>query len=171
MTTSYLVRRGDHTDRVSVLEDRGDSALLQIGDRQVVVQLRRLPDGRWLIRDDRDQRLLRSFEERGELVLVDHSAQHRFGVEDERAQWLRGAAGAHGHGGGSIKASMPGRVVRVPVKVGDIVPPQGVVAVLEAMKMENDVRSAGGGVVKAVLVREGQAVEAGQLLVSLEAVS
>lgn len=169
MSTAYLVRRGDHTDRVTVLEDRGDALLLQIGDRQLQVQLRQLPDGRWRISDGAQQRLLRAFDERGQTVLVDGSAQRRFEVQDERAQWLRGAAGAHGHGGGSIKASMPGRVVRLPVQVGDIVPPQGVVAVLEAMKMENDVRSLGGGVVKAVAVREGQAVEAGQLLVTLEA--
>lgn len=169
MVSSYLVHRGDQHDRVSVLEDRGDSALLQIGDRQIEVQLRRLPDGRWAIRRGDEQRLLRSYAERGELVLVDHSTQHRFRVEEERDQWLRGAAGAHGHGGGVIKASMPGRVVRIPVKVGDIVEPHGVVAVLEAMKMENDVRSLSGGVVKTVAVQEGQAVEAGQLLVSLEA--
>ena len=44
----------------------------------------------------------------------------------------------------------------------------GVVAVLEAMKMENDVKAPGGGRVVAVAVQEGAAVEAGALLVQLE---
>ncbi|MSP90432.1 MAG: biotin/lipoyl-binding protein [Myxococcales bacterium] len=74
-------------------------------------------------------------------------------------------------GSGRILASMPGRVVRVPVQVGDVVPPNGVVAVLEAMKMENDVRSPAGGRVVQVAVQEGVAVEAGALLVQLEAAS
>jgi pyruvate carboxylase subunit B len=64
---------------------------------------------------------------------------------------------------------MPGRVVRVPVAVGDVVAPGTVVAVLEAMKMENDVKSPGGGKVVAIAVSEGAAVEAGALLVQLEA--
>jgi biotin carboxyl carrier protein len=63
---------------------------------------------------------------------------------------------------------MPGRVVRLSVAVGDIVAPGAVVAVLEAMKMENDVRSVGGGRVTAVVVQEGVAVESGALLVQLE---
>jgi biotin carboxyl carrier protein len=63
---------------------------------------------------------------------------------------------------------MPGLVVRLEVEPGQTLPPGAGVLVLEAMKMENEIRSPGGGRVKAVLVRPGQAVEKGQVLVEFE---
>lgn len=171
MSSDYLVHSAGRTATVTLLEDLGDRAVLQIDGRQWTLQVQQLPDGRWAVRSGETRRLLRNFAERGDLVVVDASTQHRFTVAEARSQWLRGAAGAKGAGGGAIKASMPGRVVRLPVHVGDLVPPGGVVAVLEAMKMENDVRSPGGGIVQSIAVQQGQAVEAGQLLATLEAIS
>jgi biotin carboxyl carrier protein len=67
-----------------------------------------------------------------------------------------------------IKASMPGKVVRLLAKPGDsIAPGQGIV-VLEAMKMQNEVRSTKAGVVKSLAVREGANVNAGDLLAIIE---
>jgi biotin carboxyl carrier protein len=169
MATEYLLQRGSESTAVTVLADRGDAVDVRIGDRTVTLAVARLPDGRWALADgDARRHLFRTFEERGERVVVAGCAQHRFMVEDARASWLRGGSGAKGGGGGRIKASMPGRVVRVPVAVGDTVTEGAVVAVLEAMKMENDVRAPIAGVVAEVGVSVGQAVEAGHLLVRLE---
>jgi len=63
-----------------------------------------------------------------------------------------------------IKAPMQGRVVKVPVKVGDKVEKGAVVLVLEAMKMENNIESPVSGVVKAIKVSEGDAVNADDIL-------
>jgi biotin carboxyl carrier protein len=63
-----------------------------------------------------------------------------------------------------LAAPMPGRVVRVLCEVGnDVAAGQGLV-VIEAMKMENEIRAPRAGRVREVAVREGQAVEAGALL-------
>ena len=62
---------------------------------------------------------------------------------------------------------MPGKVVKVLVAVGDEVKSGQGVVVVEAMKMENELKSPKDGKVKAVAVKEGQAVEAGQSLVTL----
>jgi len=70
----------------------------------------------------------------------------------------------------TLKAPMPGLVVRIQVEPGQTVAPGGALLVLEAMKMENELRAAAGGLVRAVLVGPGQAVEKGQALVELEAV-
>ncbi len=68
---------------------------------------------------------------------------------------------------GLVLAPMPGLVLRVEVEVGqEIVAGSGLV-VLEAMKMENEIRSSGPGRVKAVLVESGQAVEKGTPLVEV----
>ena len=68
----------------------------------------------------------------------------------------------------AIKSPMPGRIVRVLVGVGDRVTAWQPVVVVEAMKMENELRSPGDGVVKEVNVQEGAAIDAGVVLVVIE---
>ena len=63
---------------------------------------------------------------------------------------------------------MPGMVVKVLVKEGDHVKKGDALLILEAMKMENQVKSPGEGIVKAVRVKAGQAVESGDILVEFE---
>jgi pyruvate carboxylase subunit B len=62
---------------------------------------------------------------------------------------------------------MPGLVLRIPVSVGDAVGPGQGVLVLEAMKMENEIKAPAAGVVAAIAVRVGQAVEKGQVLLQM----
>ena len=71
-------------------------------------------------------------------------------------------------GSGDVKAAIPGRVLRVLAGPGDTVLQGQPVVVLEAMKMENDVRSPRDGVVRSVEVAAGQAVRAGQVLLRLD---
>ncbi len=91
-------------------------------------------------------------------------------VLDERTRHIRSLAAAPDRPSaiGLLKAPMPGLVVRLEVEPGQMVAAGGGVLVLEAMKMENELRSPAGGRVKAVLVRPGQAVEKGQALVEFE---
>jgi pyruvate carboxylase subunit B len=70
-------------------------------------------------------------------------------------------------GPGSVLAPMQGLIVKVPVKVGDDVKLGDVVAVLEAMKMQNDIVSTVSGKVKAVHVKEGEVVGPNQPLVNI----
>ena len=63
---------------------------------------------------------------------------------------------------------MPGLIVRVGVKPGDEVRAGQGLIVMEAMKMENELRAVAAGRVKAVLAQPGMAVEKGALLVELE---
>jgi biotin carboxyl carrier protein len=68
----------------------------------------------------------------------------------------------------AMAAPMPGRVVKVHVKVGDAVAARQGVVVVEAMKMENELRSPRAGTVKEVRVAQGALVEAGTVLVVIE---
>ena len=90
-------------------------------------------------------------------------------VIDERTKTIREMAGsgAAAVGPAPIVAPMPGMVVRVEVSEGDrVVAGQGI-AIVEAMKMENELRASGAGVVRRVHVRQGDAVEKDQVLVDL----
>ncbi len=81
----------------------------------------------------------------------------------------RGAdTGGSAHGEQKIVAPMPGRVVRVLVAEGDEVESRQPVIVVEAMKMENELRSPKAGRVREIAVAAGTSVEAGRVLVVID---
>jgi biotin carboxyl carrier protein len=80
----------------------------------------------------------------------------------------KGGGGATGAGPQRVLAPMPGKIVRVLVKAGDAVKARQGLVVVEAMKMENELRAARDGHVREVLAVEGQSVEAGAALVVVE---
>ena len=91
-------------------------------------------------------------------------------VVDERTraiQALTGKKGGSGRGG-TLKAPMPGLVIRVQVTEGQRVAVGAGLVVVEAMKMENELRATHPGVVKQVHVQPGAIVEKGAPLVTLE---
>jgi biotin carboxyl carrier protein len=91
-------------------------------------------------------------------------------IEVSLAEASRGAVAVRREAGGPsrVHAPMPGKLVRVLVRAGeDVGAGQGLV-VMEAMKMENEIRAPRAGRVKEAPVQEGQAVETGALLVLLE---
>jgi biotin carboxyl carrier protein len=75
-----------------------------------------------------------------------------------------GDAGSSRSGPQRLVAPMPGKVVRVLVKVGDAVIARQPLVVVEAMKMENELRAIADGVVLEIHAREGQSVDPGTLL-------
>ncbi|CAN5759631.1 hypothetical protein BH24ACI5_BH24ACI5_24620 [soil metagenome] len=76
--------------------------------------------------------------------------------------------GAGVHGEQPILAPMPGRVVRLLVSAGDDVAVRQPLVVVEAMKMENELRAPKAGRVKEVSVTPGMSVEAGRVLLVIE---
>jgi biotin carboxyl carrier protein len=80
----------------------------------------------------------------------------------------RGAAAQDAGGPSRLVAPMPGKVVRVLVQPGDAVTARQPLIVVEAMKMENELRAGRDGTVAEVHAREGQSIDAGALLVIVQ---
>lgn len=83
---------------------------------------------------------------------------------------LRGTGNGHDHGDGmaEIKTAMPGKVVRILVETGaDVAKGDGII-VVEAMKMQNELKSPKDGTVKDIRAAEGQTVNAGDVLIVIE---
>ncbi|MBA2683858.1 MAG: acetyl-CoA carboxylase biotin carboxyl carrier protein subunit [Gemmatimonadaceae bacterium] len=97
---------------------------------------------------------------------------HRYDAEalDSRARAIREmqASVAKPAGPAPLRAPMPGLIVQLRVKAGDMIAAGDGLVVMEAMKMENELRAPAAGKVKAVHVIVGAAVEKGALLVELE---
>jgi biotin carboxyl carrier protein len=91
----------------------------------------------------------------------------RIAITDPR-RWTQSSAAAHGHDRETIVASMPGKIVRVLVQPGETVAAGQGVIVIEAMKMQNEMKARRAGRVTAVPVRAGETVAAGAILATIE---
>ncbi len=105
---------------------------------------------------------------RGELLVSLYGRTVVVTVNGRRRR--RGGSDAAGHAAGaqSILTPMPGRVVRLLVETGDTVAARQPVVVIEAMKMENELRAPKAGTVKELTVTAGMSVEAGRVLMVIE---
>ena len=101
-------------------------------------------------------------------LLVNGQAYH-LKIEDEYDQLVRqlGLEVVKSQKVNEIKAPMPGLVLEVSVEVGQTIAKGDPLLILEAMKMENVIKSAGDGVVEEILIEKGAAVEKGALLIKL----
>jgi biotin carboxyl carrier protein len=106
-------------------------------------------------------------EERGGGLVV-HTGRNNWTakVTDPR-QWRRRGGTLEVEGRQQVVAPMPGKVVRVLAKAGDAVEAGQGLLVVEAMKMQNEIRSPKKGAIERLLVTEGQAVNAGDVLLTV----
>ena len=102
----------------------------------------------------------------GSVVVIDG---HRFEVEVRDPRRFRGKGAARGTGGlNRVTAPMPCKVVRVMVSAGAAVTAGHALMVVEAMKMQNELRAPRAGTVASIPVREGDTVAAGEVLAIIE---
>jgi biotin carboxyl carrier protein len=162
---------------------------VDVGGRPLVVDVSRIPggyavvvDGRRLVPDvvrigDRWSILL---EDRSYEIAITRSSGKTVAHVNGCPVPLTVVARRHRQGGERVArphsdkgprattAPMPGKIVKVLVKAGDIVVARQGLVVIEAMKMENELRSVGAGRVTEIRVTEGMSVEAGTVLLFVE---
>ena len=168
---------GDRVRTVNVVR-KGAMLHVMLDGRDYVVDARRLSDSAlsMLVQNGHDTQAVRSvdaaFAVRGDAGDLD---VHLLGLAIAVEVRQGGAFGrlkkeGPGHGGGPqrVTAPMPGKIVRVLVKPGDQVKTKQGLVVIEAMKMENELRAARDGRVREVSATEGQSVEAGAVLLVVE---
>ncbi|HEY0308183.1 MAG TPA: acetyl-CoA carboxylase biotin carboxyl carrier protein subunit [Acidobacteriaceae bacterium] len=103
----------------------------------------------------------------GRAVLLD-GKRLAYSVDDPRSLRARRSAGVDENGPVPIKSPMPGRVARVLAAAGDTVAAQQGILVIEAMKMQNEMKAPKAGTVVRISVAEGDTVTAGQVLAVVE---
>jgi biotin carboxyl carrier protein len=164
-----------------VTEKKGETqvvGLVELSESQYEITL----DGRTIHVDAaKSGRTIYSIIEDGKQfeVIVDEQGAHGFDVlvagqlfhlqaQDERSKLLTQTAQAVVTGPQRVLAEMPGKVVKIAAPVGTPVQEGQGVVILEAMKMENEIKSPVEGVVTEIGVSEGQTVESGALLFVVE---
>ena len=151
---------------VKVEAGEGGEYCLHLGSESTTVRAARVLAGSYSLIDASGRQ--RSIDIDGTLpelkLTIDGGAPVAVSVAD--AQSLESAAG-QASAVGDIRAAMPGKVVKVLCKVGEVVKLGQPLLIIEAMKMENELRAAGAGKVESIAVREGQTVDGGQSLLVL----
>lgn len=128
------------------------------------------------VRSDNGERVLRhpdgrptaawvGAEQRGERTIAIAGRDIVVRARRELDAWL--SAGDDAAGSGAVTVAMPGRVVKILAQVGEHVDKGQPVLIIEAMKMENEVKARRAGVVQVVNVVEGGSVEGGRVLMEI----
>ncbi len=127
-----------------------------------------LPDGRWSFRlGNRVFDLAVTADTEGWIV-TGRNGRQRILVRDPRKLYSGGLSREAAAGLQRVMAEMPGKVIRVIVQKGDHVRLDQPLLVLEAMKMQNEIRAPKSGVIRDITVAEGKTVTSGEFLLSLE---
>jgi biotin carboxyl carrier protein len=162
-----VIRCGEREERVRIARQAGGYRVEVGGIEHIVDSIVLAPGLRSLLIDGRQVEVALRPDGEGYAVSTP-TAEYSVEVADPLTHLARtGAGDRRSRGGGRISAYMPGRVVSMLVAEGQaVVAGQGLL-VLEAMKMQNEIRAEKAGIVAKVHVVEGQAVEGGDALLDL----
>lgn len=147
------------------LTQAGDRAIWRIDGQRLEADAAEVSDGIYSILING-----KSFEVRveslgAELRAIAGGREFKVVIQDER-EWRRNRAGSvEAEGRQQVLAPMPGKIVRVLVGAGDSVRAGQGLLVVEAMKMQNEIRAPKSGTIDRVRVVEGQTVNAGEVVV------
>lgn len=151
------------------LTDSGGEITAAIEGREYKLILSRPEPGVYLLKNDDSIYEVTVSDKAGDLNTVLNGIDTEIRIIDPRQ--FRGAGssdGAMNDGKAEIKTAMPGKVVRIIAAAGQEIAKGDAVIVVEAMKMQNELRSPKDGIVKEFHVTEGQTVAAGELLAVIE---
>lgn len=165
----YFVTHAGDEFEVTIHDREEGGYSITLGDHSFVADLARLSgeDIFSLILNGKSYELLAQDGAQSTRV-VHHGRALECLVESERERNARLiAVEGGGAGGETVRAVMPGIVVSIAVKEGDAVKSGQPLLVLEAMKMENEIRSTTAGVVLRVAVQKGQTVNGGDCLLEI----
>ena len=155
-------------ERVRVVEYAPGATEVLVDGDSIPIEARELrPAVLSLIVEGRAWRVVLEEDATGPAVLIG-GERVAYRVEDPRSLKARRAHSGGSHGPKSIKASMPGRVVRVLAVKGEAVAAHQGIVVIEAMKMQNELKSPKDGVVAEMRVKPGDTVAAGDVLAVVE---
>jgi biotin carboxyl carrier protein len=169
MPAKYMATFDGADHALEVEELAATSLRVKLGEDQFDVDVRRVGPASFSVLVDNRCFDLDVIPDGDEIIVASRAGTTRVTLVDTARRSRRGSeTRAQATGRVELRAMMPGRVVNVLVKAGDAVAFQQGVVVVEAMKMENELKSPKEGKVAEVKVAPGQTVEKGDVLVVIE---
>jgi len=157
--------RIQENDVVVRVEEANGKGILHVNDRAVPFTVRdQHASGGWIEIDGRNHEFFVTRTANNVSVWI---GGHTYVLERIEKGRLLEAASAE-HSSGEIRALMPGKVLRVDVKVGDTVAQHQTLVIMESMKMETSLTATRAGTVSAVHCKPGQTVDMGEILAVIQ---
>ncbi len=163
-----LVKSGNKEKSIKVINKEGDIFTVSIGDKTYTLDVVKVEEGVYSILNNGNSINM-------EMIASDQPGNYKvntlynsFNVDVVTASTISPNGKAKKEAHQLIKSPMPGKIVKVKVKEGDLVEAGTPLVVLSAMKMENEIKSEGKGTVTKVTVKENELVKDGQLLIDIK---
>jgi biotin carboxyl carrier protein len=168
---SLEIKINDRTTTVKLISQAGNLLEIEVDGKVYQVDLLHTPDGTFSIIESGKSYNIELVPKNQPKRYTAHTLYHTYDVEvvDAEARYLinRGSNGA-AVSEKTILSPMPGKVVKVLLKEGDVVQKGETVVIIAAMKMESEYKSPTDGVIKKVHVKDGDTIEGNQVLVEIE---
>jgi len=160
---------GKRTAEIELLSKEENQVRLSIDGKEYEVDITMLQDGVYsILQDGKSYNAELSYSaDRKNYKVNTVFSSHDIQIIDTKAKYLRLRRGAGERQDDKIISPMPGKVVHIPVQVGDRVKAGDTVIVIEAMKMQNSYKVTSDCTVKEIVVNEGEAINSNQLLIRL----
>ncbi len=158
------------TDKIAIeiTANGGGQKKIRLGGTEIICDWVRLADGHYsLIVDGKVLDALVNFDPET-CIVTSRAGTYSFRILDPRRAGSRHKAEEGASGIQRVCADMPGKIIRVKVQEGEAVAYDQSLLVLEAMKMQNEIRAPKGGIIKEVAVAPGTTVNTGDFLLSVE---
>jgi len=166
----YKAQLSDSEHAIS-LDIAGESATADIDGRRHEIELRQLSGGEYLLNSGSDVYKCRvecKHDSNNSFAIILRGASYHITIIDPKRLRSARSSAAHAHGAAEIISPMPGKVVRVLVAAGTTVEAGAGIIVVEAMKMQNEMKAPKAGVVVSVNAEAGATVNAGDVLAVIE---
>jgi biotin carboxyl carrier protein len=168
---AYEITLENRTARVELLNKAGNKALISVDGEKYDIDIMMVERGVYSILYNGHSYNVELIEGETSKKYVVNTFSRTFNVEiiDAETKYRHSRLqGLEHEGENDLSSPMPGKVVKIPVKVGDNVTSGQTLIVVEAMKMQSEFKATADRVVKEILVKEGDTVDAHQIMIKLE---
>ena len=168
---AYEINLENRTAQVELLNKVGNKALISVDGKKYDIDIMMVERGVYSILYNGHSYNVELIEGETSKKYVVNTFARTFNVEiiDAETKYRHSRLqGMEHEGENDLSSPMPGKVVKIPVKVGDNVTSGQTLIVVEAMKMQSEFKASADRVVKEILVKEGDTVDAHQIMIKLE---
>jgi biotin carboxyl carrier protein len=168
---AYEIKLEHRTARIELLNRAGSKVLLAVDDRKYDLDVVMVEKGVYSILYNGQSYNVELIEGESSKEYIVNTFARSFIAEiiDAETKYRQSRKlGTDAEGDDSISSPMPGKVVKIPVNVGDTVTSGQTLIVVEAMKMQSEFKATADRTVREILVKEGDIVNAHQVMIKLE---
>ena len=168
---AYEIKLEHRTARIELLNRAGSKVLLSVDDKKYDLDVVMVEKGVYSILYNGHSYNVELIEKGSSKEYVVNTFARSFIAEiiDAETKYRESRKlGIDSEGDNNISSPMPGKVIKIPINVGDKVVSGQTLIVVEAMKMQSEFKATSDRTVKEILVKEGDVVNAHQIMIKLE---